>query len=144
MHLTRRRSSDPHREVWHVYFEDVHVGTIGERAGVPVDCDQWSWCVDFYPPSHRGIREDGTAPNFLDARAQFADSWTRVEPVVTDADFLEHRRERARTAWKYRMWDCGCRMPTQSGSGWSRCFCGVEIDVAGTTRHVYDAHMDMR
>jgi hypothetical protein len=39
--LTRRRSDNPHRVTWHVYFDDVRVGMIGERAGVPVDVDQW-------------------------------------------------------------------------------------------------------
>jgi hypothetical protein len=32
--LTRRRSDNPHQVTWHVYYGDVHVGTIGERAGV--------------------------------------------------------------------------------------------------------------
>ena len=34
--LTRRRSDNPHHVTWHVYYGDVRVGTIGERAGVPV------------------------------------------------------------------------------------------------------------
>ncbi|WP_276328145.1 hypothetical protein [Bradyrhizobium erythrophlei] len=34
--LTRRRSDDSRREVWHVSYSDVHVGTVGERSGVPV------------------------------------------------------------------------------------------------------------
>jgi hypothetical protein len=38
--LTRRRSDNPHHETWHVYYGDVRVGSIGERAGVPVDVDQ--------------------------------------------------------------------------------------------------------
>jgi hypothetical protein len=34
--LTRRRY--PERpDCWHVYYGDVHVGTIATRAGVPVD-----------------------------------------------------------------------------------------------------------
>ena len=28
---------------------DVRVGTIGQRAGVPVDVDQWQWSCGFYP-----------------------------------------------------------------------------------------------
>jgi hypothetical protein len=37
--LTRRRSDNPHQLTWHVYYGDVRVGTIGERADVPVvDC----------------------------------------------------------------------------------------------------------
>src|ERR1700722_17944810 len=52
-HLTRRRY--PERpDCWHVYFGDVHVGTIAIRAGVPVDVDQWGWSCGFYPGSHPG------------------------------------------------------------------------------------------
>ncbi len=143
--LTRRRSDDPHRESWRVYYDgDVHVGSIGQRAGVPKTVDQWGWNVAFYPVSHRGIRENGTAQDLLEARAAFAAAWARIEPLVTDDDLLQHRRERTWTAWKYRMFDCGCRMPTQTASGRSTCFCGAEIDVVGTERHVYAEHMGMR
>jgi hypothetical protein len=38
--LARRRGNDPHRKTWHVYYGDVHIGTISERAGVPHDVDQ--------------------------------------------------------------------------------------------------------
>ena len=40
--LTRKLSND-RVDCWHVYFGDVHVGTIARRAGVPVDVDQWGW-----------------------------------------------------------------------------------------------------
>jgi hypothetical protein len=44
--LTRRRYPErPDR--WHVYYGDVHVGTIAIRAGVPVDVDQWGWDCGF-------------------------------------------------------------------------------------------------
>jgi hypothetical protein len=52
--LTRRRSDNPHRETWHVYFGDIRIGFIGERAGVPVDVDQWEWSCGFYPGLHQG------------------------------------------------------------------------------------------
>ena len=32
--LTRRRSTDAHRDIWNVYYGDVRVGAIGGRAGV--------------------------------------------------------------------------------------------------------------
>jgi hypothetical protein len=38
--LTRRRDPEVHQETWHVYYGDAHVGTIGERPGVPVEVDQ--------------------------------------------------------------------------------------------------------
>ena len=40
--LTRRRELSVHQETWRIYYDDVRVGTIGERAGVLIDVDQWS------------------------------------------------------------------------------------------------------
>ncbi len=86
--LTRRRY--PERDdCWHVYYDDTCVGTIARRAGVPVDVDQWSWVCGFYPASHNGIREDGTAATFELARDDFEKAWRRILPRCTDADFVE-------------------------------------------------------
>jgi hypothetical protein len=41
----------------------------------------------------------------------------------TEADFVEYRRQRAFTAWKYAMHDVGLPLPTQSATGQARCFC---------------------
>jgi hypothetical protein len=38
--LTRRRYPE-RQDCWHVYYVDVHVGTIALRSGAPVDVDQW-------------------------------------------------------------------------------------------------------
>jgi hypothetical protein len=44
--LTRRRYPErPDR--WHVYYDDVQVGKIAVRPGVPVDGDQWGWDIGF-------------------------------------------------------------------------------------------------
>jgi hypothetical protein len=59
--LTRRRSDNPHLVTWRVYCGDVHIGTIGERAGVPVGVDQWQWSCGFYPGLHPGQHRYGTA-----------------------------------------------------------------------------------
>jgi hypothetical protein len=59
--LTRRRSRDAHQEVWHVFYGDVRVGSIGERAGVPIDVDQWGWTCGFYPGVHPGDHQYGSA-----------------------------------------------------------------------------------
>jgi hypothetical protein len=32
--LTRRRTDDPRRESWSVYYDDIGIGTIGKRSGV--------------------------------------------------------------------------------------------------------------
>jgi len=34
------------------------------------------------------------------------------------------------------MREAGCKLPTQMPDGRSRCFCGAEIDIAGTEQHV--------
>jgi hypothetical protein len=47
--LTRRRDPDAQLKTWRVHYGDVAVGTIGIRAGVPVDVDQWGWNCGFYP-----------------------------------------------------------------------------------------------
>ena len=109
---------------------------------MPVHVDQWQWSCGFYPVSHRGERENGTAADFDQARAGFDAPWCRLLPKLTEADFAEHRRERAWTSWKYEMWDSGCRLPTQKLGGRSRCFCGAEIDIEETRRHVYATHLE--
>jgi hypothetical protein len=139
--LTRRRAQGVHQQCWHVFFGDVHVGTITERAGVPHDVDQWGWICGFYPVTHRGEHADGTGVNFEQARADFEAAWANYLPKCTSDDFEEYRRQRARTAWKYAMHDAGAKMPTQLPSGRSQCFCGTAIDIAGADRHVYEAHM---
>ena len=78
--LTRRRSDNPHQVTWHVYYGDVHVGTIGERAGAPVDVDQWQWSCGFYPGLHPGQHRYGTAISFEEARAGFEADWNDLLP----------------------------------------------------------------
>jgi len=124
-----------------LYYGDVHVGTIAIRAGVPVDVDQWRWDCGFYSRSHRGRQIQGTAETFEQARADFEAAWKEYLPKCSETDFEEYRRQRALTAWKYAMWGKGCRMPTQSTDGRSRCYCGETIDIGGTENHVYAAHM---
>jgi hypothetical protein len=139
--LTRRRNRECQHECWHVYYGDVRVGTIGIRPGVPIDVDQWGWNCGFYPGVEPREHRDGTAPTFEEARADFEVACRSFLAVRTDADFEEYRRHRAYTAWKYAMWDAGCRLPTQLSGGRSRCFCGSSIDISGTEQHIYAAHM---
>jgi hypothetical protein len=138
--LTRRRDPEGHQEVWHIYFGDVRVGTIGIRAGVPVDVDQWGWSCGFYPGVEPRDHRDGSASTFKAARAAFRKAWRDLLSTLTEADFQRWRDQRDFTSWKYTMHDCGCRMPTASPDGRSRCFCGEVIDIAGVDRHIYAAH----
>jgi hypothetical protein len=138
--LTRRREPEAHQELWHVYYGDVQVGTIGKRAGIPVDVDQWGWCCGFYPGVEPDGHQDGTAPTFKVARAAFRKAWRELLPTLTEANFQMWRDQRDWTAWKYRMHDCGCRMPTGAPAGRSRCFCGGVIDIASMVPRVYSVH----
>jgi hypothetical protein len=53
---------------------------------------------------------------------------------------LPNTATRAATAWKYSMWDAGCKMPTQMADGRTRCFRGAVIDCRTMARHVVTAH----
>jgi hypothetical protein len=148
--LTRRRDPESHQECWHVYHGDFRVGTIGERAGVPHDVDQWGWDVGFYPVDHRtgydrsrDWRPSGIAATFEEARAAFEAAWHDYLPCCTEDDFAENRRYRALTAWRYRMHDTGTRLPTELPSGQSKCFCGAPLTIASVEGHLEQAHMDM-
>jgi hypothetical protein len=76
--LMRRRSPDAREECWHIYFGDVRVGTIGIRSGIPCDEDPWGWSCGFYPGSYPREYLYGTAPDFDQARAGFAEAWRIV------------------------------------------------------------------
>jgi hypothetical protein len=139
--LTCRREKDRHQECWHVFYGDVQVGTISERAGVSVEVDQWGWTVGFHPVIERGLRAIGTAASFEKARADFAAAWQDYLPWCTDLDFEEYRRQRAWTRWKYAMQDSGCKLPSQVSGLSSQCFCGAVIDCATMDQHVFTAHI---
>jgi hypothetical protein len=138
--LTRRDAKDPHRKGWFVYYGDVRVGHIGQRAGAPQHEPQWSWNCGFFPGCDPGQQSNGVADTFEKARDGFQRDWQRLLPTRSDAHFELWRRERDFTAWKYRMWDERCALPTQQTNGISRCFCGVEITTASVSRHVHETH----
>src|SRR3977135_75267 len=91
--LTRRRSSNAQAESWQIFYGDVQGGTMGIRAGVPVDEDQWGWSAGLHPRSHRLEHHDGTAETFEQARADFEVAWRNYLPGCTEADFTEYRRQ---------------------------------------------------
>jgi hypothetical protein len=107
--LTRRRY--PERpDCWHIYFDDVHVGTIAIRSGIPHDKDLWGWSCGFYPGSHPGEHLYGTAATFEQARADFEAAWKVFLAERTEADFQAWRDQEAWTREKYRRFDRGERM----------------------------------
>lgn len=148
--LTRRRSDNPHHVTWHVYYGDVRVGTIGERAGVPVDVDQWGWSCGFYPGLHPGQRRHGTAPTFDEARAGFEVDWRNIFPEIPDGAFEEYRCDREARAEIRAIRARGEKLPSEIPSSLMRCVCGVTFDSHTPAEsydhrgHIYAAHAEGR
>jgi hypothetical protein len=140
--LTRRRHPD-RSDCWHIYYGDVHAGTIAMRVGNPHDTDPWEWSCGFYPGSCPGEIQSGTSETFDDARAEFANAWKIFFANRTEADFQAWRYQRDSTAWKYAMCDRGCKLPTQLRAGRSKCFCGADLTISGVPDHVRAAHAHM-
>jgi hypothetical protein len=136
--LTRRRSHPDH-DSWGIWYDGVRVGAVARRSGNPRDTDAWRWDCGFYPgPDLPQV--GATATSFEAAQDAFKTAWSGYLLKCTPTDFEAFRREAAFTAWKYAMWDAGCKMPTQSLDGRSRCFCGAEIGIA-CEDHIYSTHM---
>jgi hypothetical protein len=125
--LTRRRYPE-RQDCWHIYYGDVHVGTIAIRNGIPPDEDPWEWSVGFYPGSHPGEHSNGTAETVEQARIDFETAWNDLLPTLTEADFDRWRDQRDWTERKYAMWARGERMPSQKPNSMMRCPCGETFD----------------
>jgi hypothetical protein len=72
--LTRRRSEDHRQECWHIYYGDIHTGTITERVN-PHHTEPWEWRCGFYPGSRPREHQSGTADSFGEACADFEQAW---------------------------------------------------------------------
>lgn len=130
--LTRRRDDTENMEQWSIWDGDVLVGLMKKVNGAGATMVwQWGCWGD----------ETGSSDTFEGARAAFQAAWDRVSPTITEADRDNFRYQEAFAAWKYAMWDAGCRMPTQSPDGWSHCFCGARITIRGIEDHILAAHM---
>jgi hypothetical protein len=73
--LTCRRAPNTTQETWGVYYGDVQVGTIAERAGNPTGKPRWQWSCGFYPGSHPSEHASGIAETFDQARGAFEIAW---------------------------------------------------------------------
>jgi hypothetical protein len=135
--LTRRRSADHRHNCWHVYYGDIHAGTIVERVGNPRDTDPWEWSCGFYPGSHPGECTNGTSATFGDARADFESAWQLFLSKRTETDFQKWRHQRDWTARKYALWDAGKRLempsygPGKPAHRFRKCPCGEVFDMHG-------------
>jgi hypothetical protein len=111
--LTRRRSTDAREECWHIYYGDVHIGTVAVRAGIPPDEDPWGWSCGFYPGCEPGEHMNGSAETFDQARADFEAAWCVFSAKRTEADYQAWRDQRDWTERKYSMWERGERLASQ-------------------------------
>jgi hypothetical protein len=125
--LTRRRY--PERpDCWHVYYGDVHAGTIAKRVGIPFDEDPWGWSCGFYPGSHPGECTNGASATFDQARAEFEEALAVFLSNRAEADFQAWRHQRDWTARKYAMWEAREKLPSQRSSSLMMCVCGERFD----------------
>ena len=139
--LTRRRSrDDPHRETWLIHLNDVRIGVIGRRAGVPSSAPQWGWSCGFYPGVDPGKHQSGIAETFHDARVAFRAAWADLEATLTEADYEVWRRQRDWADWRDRMHALALPLPTQRSEGIARCFCGEVVTTRTLDAHVRTAH----
>src|SRR3954468_4119026 len=111
--LTCRRSPDAREECWQIFYDDVRVGTIAKRVGIPNDKPRWGWSCGFYPGSNPGEHEAGSAATFEQARAGFEAASARFLAKRTEADFQEWREQQKWTERKYAMREKGEQMPSQ-------------------------------
>ena len=136
--LTRLRSTDAREECWHIYYGDVHVGTIAIRSGIPHDEDPWGWSCGFYPGCEPGEHTNGSAETFDQARAEFVAAWRVFLSKRTEADSQVWRDQRDWTARKYALWDAGKKLePPNYGPGkpahrFMKCPCGEVFDMHGS------------
>jgi hypothetical protein len=107
-------------DCWHIYYGDVHVGTIARRVGNPANTDSWKWTCGFYPGSQPGEHRHGTGATFDQARADFEAAWRTFLASRTEADFQKWRHARDWHEKKYAMWAAGENLPSQKPSRWSR------------------------
>lgn len=126
--LTRRRSDNPHQETWNIYSGDVRIGTIGERAGVPIDVDQWGRDCGFYPGLHPGQHRYGTAATFEEARAGFETDWQSLQPEIPEDAFDKYRHERDLKAEIRAKRARGEKLESEFPSSMMRCVCGIRFD----------------
>jgi hypothetical protein len=113
---------------WHVFYDDIRVGTIGQRAGVPVEVDRWEWNCGFYPGLHSGQYRSGTAPTFDEACAGFEADWKDLPPEIPDGAFEEYRQDREARAEMRAKRARGEKLDSEIPSSIMRCVCGIRFD----------------
>lgn len=128
-------------ESWDVLDGDVTIGSLSKINGTGIHV-LWQWTCGFYPGCDKRTQQTGgNEDTFHEAKERLQESWDRLKPKVTPAMRTEWLEHQAFTAWKYAMSHAHCKMPTQSATGRSHCFCGTEITIADAHDHVRVSHM---
>lgn len=139
--LIRRKLETENLESYGIFDGNVRVGGLTHISGTGGSM-LWQWACGFYPGCDlRTQMSSGNKDTYDEAKAAFESAWDVLRPQITPKMRDEWLKHQALTTWKYAMWDAGCRMPTATTDGRSRCFCGAEIRVGDTDQHVYAAHM---
>ena len=128
---------DSKADVWHVYYGDVQVGTIGMRSGVPNDVDQWGWTCGFI--SQRLKITEGTAPP---STWRVPNLRKRGKPTCPAASMPTSPNIASNAPGRPGSTQCmtPMRLPTQISCGRARCFCGAEIGIVSMSPHVNECH----
>jgi hypothetical protein len=109
-------------------FNDVRIGAIGTRAGVPVNADQWGWSIGFYPGMEPGTGRRGIAATFEAAREAFETAWSELKPSIADDAFAEWRQDRDWRAEVAAKRARGEKLDSEIRSTLMRCVCGTTFD----------------
>ncbi|OKO87559.1 hypothetical protein AC629_13460 [Bradyrhizobium sp. NAS80.1] len=126
--LTRKLHDNPHLKGWDVYFGDVRIGHIGQRAGVPVNVEQWGWSCGFYPGMEPGAKRSGTAGTFEAAREAFETTWSEMLPTISESALAEWRHDRDWRAAMAAKRARGDKLDSDVQNTLMRCICGTVFD----------------
>ena len=106
--LSRRRDPEARSESWHIWYDDVRVGTISAVAGLQ-GSSHWAWTCGFHAGLPDGKQRSGTADRYAVAREAFETAWAEYLPTRSAEAFDDWRHQTAWTAEKYASWDRGKR-----------------------------------
>jgi hypothetical protein len=121
--LTRRRYPERH-DCWHVYYGDVHVGTIAPRTGVPHDEDPWGWSCGF---ASRGMHQR-IGRNFRPGARRLRSRMARVSVEADESRFSGVARRAGLDRAQICHVAAGERLPSQKPSSLMTCPCGEVFD----------------
>ena len=81
--LTRRRGAEARGEVWHIWYDDVRVGTIADTSGLNFSA-HWTWTCGFDTGSLDPGRRSGSEVAYAAARTRLRSRLDGIPPH-TDA-----------------------------------------------------------